>query len=114
VLVIQKVVLHLGIDKPINLKTNQMKNINYAELNQMCLEDLMLLYEQVVEVIKIKRQVKELDIKEELYVGANVRVNHPTAMGKECRVQKINRSKADILIEGKIYSVSLTMIEIIK
>jgi hypothetical protein len=51
---------------------------------------------KVVEVIKIKKSEIAWDVKNELYIGANVSVNHPKLSGKQCRVKKINRTKAVI------------------
>ena len=93
-----------------------MKNMNYAELNQMSLEDLRMLNQRVIEVIKMKRRITALDVKEGLYVGATVKVNHPKLMGKELRVEKINRTKASLsLLNGDgFYNVPLGMVEIVK
>ena len=93
-----------------------MKNMNYAELNQMSLEDLRMLNQRVIEVIKMKRRITALDVKEGLYVGATVKVNHPKLMGKELRVEKINRTKASLsLLNGVgFYNVPLGMVEIVK
>ena len=90
--------------------------MNYAELNQMSIEDLRMLNKRVVEVIKMKRRVTALDVKEGLYVGATVKVNHPKLMGKELRVEKINRTKASLsLLNGVgFYNVPLGMVEIVK
>ena len=90
--------------------------MNYAELNQMSLEDLRMLNQRVVEVIKMKRHEVALDVKEGLYVGANVKVNHPKLMGKQLRVEKINRTKASLsLLNGVgFYNVPLGMVEIVK
>ena len=93
-----------------------MKTMNYAELNQMSIEDLRMLNQRVVEVIKMKRRVTALDVKGGLYVGATVKVNHPKLMGKELRVEKINRTKASLsLLNGVgFYNVPLGMVEIVK
>ena len=93
-----------------------MKNMNYAELNQMSLEDLRMLNQRVIEVIKMKRRITALDVKEGLYVGATVKVNHPKLMGKELRVEKINRTKASLSLLNGIgfYNVPLGMVEIVK
>ena len=82
--------------------------MNYAELNQMSLEDLRMLNQRVIEVIKMKRRVTALDVKEGLYVGATVKVNHPKLMG--------NRAKAALSVLNGVgfYNVPLTMIEIVK
>jgi hypothetical protein len=93
-----------------------MKTMNYAELTQMSLEDLRMLNQRVIEVIKMKRRITALDVKEGLYVGATVKVNHPKLMGKELRVEKINRTKASLsLLNGVgFYNVPLGMVEIVK
>ena len=90
--------------------------MNYAELNQMSLEDLRMLNQRVIEVIKMKRRITALDVKEGLYVGANVKVNHPKLMGKQLRVEKINRTKASLKVLNGFgsYNVPLSMIELVK
>ena len=93
-----------------------MKTMNYAELNQMSIEDLRMLNQRVVEVIKMKRHEVALDVIEGLYVGANVKVNHPKLMGKQLRVEKINRTKASLKVLNGFgsYNVPLSMIELVK
>jgi len=90
--------------------------MNYSELNQMSIEDLRMLNKRVVEVIKMKRRANSLDVKESLWVGATVKVNHPKLMGKELRVEKINRAKAALSVLNGVgfYNVPLGMIEIVK
>jgi len=90
--------------------------MNYAELNKMSIEELRALNNKVVEVIKMKKYEVALDVKEELYLGANVKVNHPKLFGKQLRVEKINRTKAVLkLLNGfGSYTVPLSMIEIVK
>jgi ATP-dependent 26S proteasome regulatory subunit len=91
-----------------------MKNMTYQELNQMTIEELRMLNTRVVEVIKMKKSVVALDVKEELYIGANVSVNHPKLKGKQLRVEKINRTKAvlKVLNGYGTYTVPMNMIEI--
>ena len=95
--------------------------MTYQELNQLSIEELRVLNKKVVEVIKMKRSESAMDIKSELYVGANVSVNHPKMKGKQCRVKKINRTK--VIVEvlngpsyGRVgsYNVPLSMIELNK
>ena len=90
--------------------------MTYAELNQMSIEQLRELNSKVVEVIKMKRHEIALDVKEDLYVGANVKVNHPKLMGKQLRVEKINRTKASLKVLNGFgsYNVPLSMIELVK
>ena len=96
--------------------------MTYSELKNLSLEELRELNSKVVEVIKIKRSEVAWDMKNELYIGANVSVNHPKLSGKQCRVKKINRTKAviDVLNEttsyGKVvtYNVPLSMLTLNK
>ena len=96
--------------------------MTYSELKNLSLEELRELNSKVVEVIKIKRSEVTWDMKNELYIGANVSVNHPKLSGKQCRVKKINRTKAviDVLNEttsyGKVvtYNVPLSMLTLNK
>jgi len=90
--------------------------MTYAELNQLSIEQLRALNSKVVEVIKMKRSEVAMDIKEELYVGANVKINHPKLMGKQCRVEKINRTKCVIKVLNGYgtYTVPMSMIEVNK
>ena len=86
--------------------------MTYAELNQMSIEQLRELNSKIVEVIKIKKSEIAWDVKNELYIGANVSVNHPKLSGKQCRVTKINRTKAviEVLNGFGSYNVPLSML----
>ena len=92
--------------------------MTYQELNQLSIEELRSLNTKVVEVIKMKRSVQAMDIKDELYLGANVSVNHPKLQGKQLRVEKINRTKAVLSVLNTAYgrpsrvNVPLSMIQI--
>jgi len=88
--------------------------MNYSELKSMNIEELKKLNSMVVEVLKIKRSELAWDVKNELYVGANVTVNHPKMKGKQLRVEKINRTKAKlkVLNGGGVWNVPLSMIEL--
>ena len=90
--------------------------MNYSELNKMTIEELRSLNAKLIEVIKMKKHELALDVKDELYLGANVKVNHPKLFGKQLRVEKINRTKAVLkLLNGfGSYTVPLSMIEIVK
>ena len=96
--------------------------MTYSELKNLSLEELRELNSKIVEVIKIKRSEVAWDIKNELYIGANVSVNHPKLSGKQCRVKKINRTKAviEVLNEnvsyGSVssYNVPLSMLTLNK
>ena len=93
--------------------------MNYSELKNLSLEELRELNSKVVEVIKIKKSEIAWDVKNELYIGANVSVNHPKLSGKQCRVKKINRTKAVIEVlngasYGRVneYNVPLSMLSL--
>ena len=90
--------------------------MTYQELNQLSIEQLRMLNTKVIEVIKIKKSETALNVKEELYIGANVSVNHPKLKGKQLRVEKINRTKAKLkLLNGSgFWNVPLSMIELNK
>ena len=91
--------------------------MNYSELKNLSLQELRDLNSQIVELIKIKKSEVAWETKQELYIGANVSVNHPKLSGKQCRVNKINRTKAVIEVlnstsYGRVneYNVPLSMI----
>jgi hypothetical protein len=91
--------------------------MNFSQLNQMSLEELRNLNSLVVEVIKSKRAMEAFEKKQELRVGMNVKVNHPKLMGKQLRVEKVNRTKASLrVLNGGFgsYNVPISMIEIVK
>jgi hypothetical protein len=91
--------------------------MNYSQLNQLSLEELRNLNSLVVEVMNSKRAMVSYEKKQELRVGMNVKVNHPKLMGKQLRVEKVNRTKASLqVLSGGFgsYTVPLSMIEIVK
>ena len=90
--------------------------MNYAELTQMSLEDLRMLNNRVVEVIKMKRKESSLEKKFELQVGMQVKVNHPKLMGMKLVVNEIRRTKASLrVLDGfASYNVPINMIEVVK
>jgi SepF-like predicted cell division protein (DUF552 family) len=98
------------VPQKLNLKTN--KIMTYSELKNLSIEQLRELNSKVVEVIKIKRSEIAFDVKNELYVGANVSVDHPKLQGKQLKVTKINRTKAvvEVLNGFGSYNVPLSML----
>ena len=88
--------------------------MTYSDLKKLSIDELRELNSKVVEVIKIKRSEIAFDVKNELYVGANVSVNHPKLSGKQLKVTKINRTKAvvEVLNGFGSYNVPLTMISV--
>ena len=93
--------------------------MTYSELSKLSIEELRNLNSKIVETIKSKKSLLALETKDSLYVGANVSVNHPKLSGKQCRVTKINRTKAVIEVlngpsYGRVgsYNVPLSMISL--
>jgi len=88
--------------------------MNYAQLNQMSIEELRNLNSLVVEVIKSKKSLMAFEKKQELRVGMNVSVNHPKLMGKKLEVIKISRTKASLKVLNGVgsYNVPINMIQI--
>ena len=94
------------------IKPLKLKNMNYSELKNLSLQELRELNSKIVELVKIKKSEVAWETKQELYVGANVSVNHPKLNGKQCRVSKINRTKVVIEVLNGIgsYNVPLSML----
>lgn len=88
--------------------------MTYSELAKMTIEELRNLNSMIVETIKSKKSVLALEKKDELYVGANVKVNHPKLAGKQLVIEKINRTKAVVKLLNGFggYNVPLSMIEL--
>jgi len=92
--------------------------MTYSELSKLSIEELQVLNKKVVEIVKMKRSEKALDIKDELHIGMNVSVNHPKLAGKQLRVEKVNRTKAVLSVlntnslRPSQVSVPLSMIQI--
>ena len=90
--------------------------MNYQKLNQMNINELRTLNSMVIDVIKSKKAMAGYETKQQLYVGANVKVNHRRMIGKQCRVEKINRTKCviKVLNGGGSFNVPLSMVELTK
>lgn len=86
--------------------------MTYQELKSMNIEELRKLNSMILETLTIKKSELAYEVKNELYIGANVSVNHPKLKGKQLRVEKINRTKAKlkVLNGGGIYNVPMSMI----
>lgn len=82
----------------------------------MNLDELRNLNSMVLTVINNKKAMMGHEMKQQLYVGANVKVNHPKLAGKQCRVEKINRTKCVISILNGYgsYNVPLSMVKLNK
>jgi hypothetical protein len=81
--------------------------MNYAQLNQMSIEELRNLNSLVIEVIKSKTSLMAFEKKQELRVGMNVSVNHPKLMGKKLEVIKISRTKASLKVLNGVGSYNV-------
>jgi len=90
--------------------------MNYSKLNEMNLDELRNLNSMVLTVINNKKAMMGHEMKQQLYIGANVKVNHPKLAGKQCRVEKINRTKCVISILNGYgsYNVPLSMVKLNK
>jgi|TARA_R100000030_G_scaffold81654_2_gene64393 hypothetical protein len=90
--------------------------MNYSKLNEMSIDELRNLNSMIIDVIKSKKTMAGYEMKQQLYVGANVSVNHPKLKGKQCRVEKINRTKCVIKVLNGYgsYNVPLSMVELNK
>jgi hypothetical protein len=92
-----------------------MRDMNYNELMSMNIEDLRALNSKIHSII----QIKAMETKNELRVGLNVSVNHPKLIGKQLRVERINRTKAVLSVlnipsygRPVTYTVPVSMIQI--
>ena len=86
--------------------TNQM-------LESLSVEELTSLNNRVVELIRWKRKMESIDIRNELVKGMTVTVNHPKLRGKALVVSKINRTKAVLREGNRNWTVPMNLIEIV-
>ena len=99
-------------------KTNRVMNI--SELSKLSVLELREINEIVVGLIKQKRTIESLQKKVSLQIGMAVIVNHPKLLGKQLKIEKINRTKAVLSVTngpsyGRIasYTVPVSLIETI-
>ena len=92
--------------------------MNYSELSKLSVSELRNINQIVVELIKQKRNIESLQKKVGLQIGMSVTVNHPKLLGKQLKVEKINRTKAVLSIVngpsyGRVasYTVPVSLIE---
>ena len=88
-------------------------SITNEMLNQMSMSELRSLNEKVVELIRWKRKMETIDVRNELSRGMTVTVNHPKAAGKVFLVHKINRTKAVLREGNRNWTVPINLIEIV-
>lgn len=81
-------------------------------LQKMTIEELIQLNEQIFKIVADRKTEMAMQKRACLSVGDIVAVNHPKLRGVECRITKINRTKAVLQrVGGKgTYNVPLTMI----
>jgi len=82
------------------------------ELNRMSIDELRNLNSLVISVIESKKRILSAQKKRELYVGAKVRVDHDKLRDEDCFIEKINRTKCVIGVEGRFdsYNVPISML----
>jgi hypothetical protein len=78
--------------------------MNYSQLSNLSVAELRNINQIVIELIKQKRTIESLQKKVGLQIGMSVTVNHPKLVGKQLKVEKINRTKAVLsVINGPSY-----------
>jgi hypothetical protein len=94
---------------------NPKSMISYYDLEALSMEEMLQVNKMIIHMIKEKRKDKAFDVRNELCVGMKVSVNHPKLVGKELKVTKINRTKAQLsMLNGfTTYNVPLSLIQII-
>ena len=86
--------------------------MNISQLSSLSISELRSLNVAVIDMIKLKRNMESTLKKVGLSVGMKVKVNHPRLAGKELFVNKINRTKATLSLNGgACYTVPISMIE---
>ena len=99
------------------IKSNSISN--YPQILRMLetlsSEELSLLNQDLIDVIKIRRVTDARTIKRSLSIGNTVKVNHPKAGGKTFIVDQIKRTKAYLREAGKVglIIVPISLIEVI-
>jgi len=81
--------------------------MNLKELSKLSVEELRILNRNVVATIKIKNNMTSIINKENLYIGAEVIVNHIKLKHHTCTITKINRTK--VVINDR-YNVPMSMV----
>ena len=92
--------------------------MNYSQLSNLSVAELRNINQIVIELIKQKRTIESLQKKVGLQIGMSVTVNHPKLVGKQLKVEKINRTKAVLSVingpsYGRVsnYTVPVSLIE---
>ena len=86
--------------------------MNISQLSSLSISELRSLNVAVIDMIKLKRNMESTLKKVGLSVGMKVKVNHPRLAGKELFVNKINRTKATLSLNGGgVFTVPISLIE---
>lgn len=85
-----------------------------SQLNSLSLEELRQLNSVVVSMIKEHKTDKAYEVKNQLRCGTNVKVNHRKTYGMVGVVTEINRTRCKVRFGTGMFTVPLSMVEIIK
>jgi len=88
----------------------------FTEIQKLSIEELSQLNRFVIETSKSKKALLGNQIGVQLKANMTVTINSPKFEGKKFIVQKVNRTKAVIRLEGTIkdYDAPFNMITIVK
>lgn len=81
-------------------------------VKRMTDEQLKVLSNAVVAEISRRSVVNRKKIKNELYIGAYVKVNHPRLDGIKCEVTDIRRTKGSIICDMGSFNVPLSLLSV--
>jgi S-adenosylmethionine:tRNA-ribosyltransferase-isomerase (queuine synthetase) len=86
-----------------------------TSIDALSIDDLKVLNERIVATIKHKRNNIGATIAKDLKFGLKVRVKHKDFVGETFTVQKVNRTKAELIRErdNQGWNIPFSMIEII-
>jgi transcription antitermination factor NusG len=98
------------LNKPLIMISSKMR----AEIQKMSSLDLKLLNSYVVSLLKESRLDRAYEVKNQLRVGDNVKVNSPRVQGSTGSVLEINRTRCKVRFGIGTFNVPLSMVEIVK
>ena len=91
-----------------------MKKMTYVDYDAMSTEDLRAMNEMIYGIIKRRSEIKVQGIKNQIHVGAKVKVNHHKTRHDTFTITEIKRKKAVVRNQyGKSYNVPIDLIEIV-
>lgn len=82
------------------------------QVKNLSVEELTRLNKFIVETVKMKRQLDGFKVANQLEVGMSVKIDHKSHANTKFTIQKLNRTKAVVTIEGSTtqYTVPFNMI----